>query len=221
MLNKRLQAIAEQVDDGSVLLDIGCDHALLDIFLVLHKENVHVIASDISAHALEQAKKNVQKYQVVNRVQLCQGDGLDVLIPGVNTIVISGMGGMNIIGILQNQESLKHIETLILSPNTDIPFVRSYLTTRGFYIVKEVLVMDRGKYYEILVLKKGSRIYSEQEILLGPYLLKENSPLFQRMLQETIKKKKSILPSLENEKREKRDAFLEELKLLESAYRKN
>ena len=47
MLSKRLNAIAEMVDTN-VLYDVGCDHALLDIYLVQTKKNIKVIAPDIN-----------------------------------------------------------------------------------------------------------------------------------------------------------------------------
>ncbi len=221
MLNKRLQAIADQIEDGSVVLDVGCDHALLDIFLVKERKNIHAIASDISKKALKQAETNLQKYNVCNSIELYHGFGLEAITPNVDTVVISGMGGLNIIDILKDEPRLKNVHTLILSPNTDVPCVREYLTNHNFGIIKEVLVLDRKKYYDILVLKKGSRRYSKQEILLGPCLLKENSPLFQKRVLKRKEEIKNILNSLPKHDIKERDAFREELLMLEQAYKKN
>ena len=38
-LSKRLQVVASFIPDNSSLLDVGCDHALLDIFLMQTKNN--------------------------------------------------------------------------------------------------------------------------------------------------------------------------------------
>lgn len=35
--NKRLKEVSKLVDDGSSILDVGCDHAFLDIFLAQDK----------------------------------------------------------------------------------------------------------------------------------------------------------------------------------------
>ena len=46
-ISKRLLAIARMVDKSSSIIDVGCDHALLDIYLSQNKQIKNVIASDI------------------------------------------------------------------------------------------------------------------------------------------------------------------------------
>ena len=36
-INERLKRVASYVDDNSYIIDVGCDHALLDIYLVKTK----------------------------------------------------------------------------------------------------------------------------------------------------------------------------------------
>ena len=40
MINNKLSKIEELIKDGSFILDIGCDHALLDVSLMLNKKNI-------------------------------------------------------------------------------------------------------------------------------------------------------------------------------------
>ena len=47
-ISKRLRVIGDLVKDNSFILDIGCDHALLDIYVVKNKKNIKAIASDIN-----------------------------------------------------------------------------------------------------------------------------------------------------------------------------
>ena len=47
-LSKRLECIASFVNDDMSLVDVGCDHALLDIYLCQVKKNIKIIASDIN-----------------------------------------------------------------------------------------------------------------------------------------------------------------------------
>ena len=56
-INARLKTIGDLVEKDSICLDVGCDHALLDIYLVHRKSNIKTIASDIAQGPLEQAKK--------------------------------------------------------------------------------------------------------------------------------------------------------------------
>ena len=46
------------------MVDIGCDHGLLDIYLVQTNKNIKVIASDINKNALSNAIKNIKKYKL-------------------------------------------------------------------------------------------------------------------------------------------------------------
>ena len=58
-INNKLKKIAELVPSNSFLLDVGCDHALLDIYLT--DKNVKSIASDINDLPLSKAYKNIKK----------------------------------------------------------------------------------------------------------------------------------------------------------------
>ena len=64
-LSKRLETVASFIDkkDKSVI-DIGCDHGLLSIFLAEKYQNLNIIASDINENALKFAYENVAKYKM-------------------------------------------------------------------------------------------------------------------------------------------------------------
>ena len=59
-LSDRLKKIADYVNDDSSMIDIGCDHGLLDIYLIQKKKNIKLIASDVNPNALNNAKKNIK-----------------------------------------------------------------------------------------------------------------------------------------------------------------
>ena len=102
-LSKRLSCIADYVDDNYSIVDIGCDHALLDIYLVQTRKNIKIIASDINQNALNNAILNIKKYKLENNITTVLSNGLDNIdMLGINTIVISGMGSHTIVGILYN-----------------------------------------------------------------------------------------------------------------------
>ena len=99
-ISKRLKTISEFIDKEDKIIDIGCDHALLDIYIKENIKNDVVIASDIHEGALSQAKKNITKHSLDGIIELRLGDGLDVIDDGeVNTIIIAGMGYNNIVKI--------------------------------------------------------------------------------------------------------------------------
>ena len=62
-LPKRLNAIASLIEKDTNVIDVGCDHALLDIYLTLQNKN-KCIATDINENALNIAKKNIKNYKI-------------------------------------------------------------------------------------------------------------------------------------------------------------
>lgn len=175
-ISKRLRAISNFISDNSFILDVGCDHALLDIYSVLNKKNVKAIASDINEGPLNSAKENVRKYGVSSQVSVVLGDGLSNYKNGVDTIVISGLGSSTIVDILNRGSSvLNNISKLIVSSNNDYYFLRKSICDFGFYISDEIMVFDKGKYYPIIVFEKGNEVYNNYELRYGPILLKKSS----------------------------------------------
>lgn len=152
-LSKRLQVVASFIPDNSSLLDVGCDHALLDIFLMQTKKNIQIMASDINPNPLKIAKDNLLKYNFQNQITLKQMDGIKEIPQNIDTIVIAGMGGILITNILQ-KEKLTNIKNIILAPNNDFFIVRKHLNKLGYQIIKEQLVIDNQKTYLILKYQK-------------------------------------------------------------------
>lgn len=180
-LSSRLVKIADFITDNTNMVDIGCDHGLLDIYLVQSRKNIKIIASDVNPNALNNAKKNIQKYQLEDCITTVLSNGLDEINPkGIDTIVISGMGSHTIVGILYgNLKKLKNVNQLILQSNNDLDFLRYKVTKIGYYIEKEELVKDTGIIYTVIKFKKGYRFYTKKQLYFGPCLLKETSSLFQ------------------------------------------
>ena len=222
IINKRLKEVGELVEDNSSFLDIGCDHAFLDIYLAQDKNKKFkkIVASDNKEGPLEHAKNNVKQHKLTDKIELRLGNGLDIYTSDINTIVISGMGGRSIIGILKSHEEyLKTIDTLVLSPNNYQIDVREYLTKKGYYIDEEVLVKD-GKYiYQVMRFKKGKKKYSKKEIFFGPILLTKKDTNFRLLYDRELKTREIILQllpkgfSLRKRKLKKEiELILEELK---------
>ena len=193
-LSKRFEKIATFVDDGANIVDIGCDHALLDIYLVLNRKNIKVVASDVNKNALNNALNNIKKYKLTDKIDTVLSNGLESIdVTGLDTIIISGMGTHTMVGILYNNLSkLKNINTIILQSNNDVDFLRKKVTSIGYYIEQEALVKDKKIIYTIIKFKKGHKFYSYKELYFGPCLLKENSSLFKEKNKLELEKLKII-----------------------------
>ena len=194
-LSSRLQAISAFVN-GSHMIDIGCDHGLLDIYLAQKFEYMDIIASDVNEKALNNAKRNIVKYQLENRIETRLSNGLeDIEVENCDCLVISGMGSHTIVSILyQNYRKLKNISTLVLQSNNDLDFLRYKVVKLGYYIEKERLVKDAGIIYTVIRFKKGHRIYSKKDLYFGPCLRRENSALFQEKCRIELSKLEDFYP---------------------------
>jgi len=187
-LSKRLEAVATLVDVGKRVIDVGCDHAYLDIYLTLNNEN-KCIATDINKNALNMAKNNIKKYNLEDKIQTKLTDGLK----GIRTykhdnIVISGMGTFTILEILKTN-TLSN--TLIISSNNNIDVLRKEVIKLGYYIDSELFIIDKDKPYVIIKFKKGFRKYNLNDYMFGPIL--KNNIQYRKYL---IKKYKYILKQI-------------------------
>lgn len=173
-LNKKLSCIASMIEKGKNVIDVGCDHALLDIFLTLYNEN-HCIASDIKKSAIEGAFRNLKKYKVEDKVTLVVSDGFhNIPIRTHETIVISGMGTATILNIMK-QIPYDKIDRVIISSNNDLKELRYYMMNNNFIIQQELVVCENHIFYVIIEFGKGTAHYNEKELQYGPILLKQRS----------------------------------------------
>ena len=178
-ISKRLQVIADYIPPGSHVIDVGCDHALLDIYLSLEKQ-CKCIAIDINRNALAQAKYNIARFRADNIVTVLT-DGLNGIEVGEdNILVISGMGTSTILDILENKELSN---TLIISAHNDWANLRHVVTSKGYKISDEKFVIDNGQDYIIIVFTKGKEIYDDQDYIFGPFL-KRNETYLNRLYEE-------------------------------------
>lgn len=151
-LGARLETCAAFVREGSVVADIGTDHAYLPIWLTVMGKVSHVYASDINEEPIKVAKENIAKYSLCDKVITFTGIGLEKIPPNdVDDIVIAGMGGDNIVGILDAAKWLKSRRyRLILQPMSKAEKLREYLYRNNFEIVNEKAVCEANRIYTII-----------------------------------------------------------------------
>ena len=180
-INNRLKLVGDYVDKGSVPLDIGCDHAKLSIYLLKEKNFPFVYASDNKIGPLNQARENVNYYNLADKIELIKAEGLNSLNDKIDTITVTGMGGLTINRMfLENKNKLTNIKTIILSPNNFIKEVRETINKLGYYLKDEELVEEGNKLYHILVFSKGNKTYSDKELYLGPILMTKNNEIIKK-----------------------------------------
>lgn len=202
VLSKRLLAIANLVDKNSSIIDVGCDHALLDIYLSQNKIIKKSIASDVVPGPINMAKKNLLKYEIDN-IELRISDGLDSLTKKdkIDTIIMSGLGNQKITSILKKDLSkLDGINYIVVQSNTGYDRIRKEVVSLGFSIKEEILVEDNDIIYVVIKFVKGNKKYTKKELYFGPVLLKNKNELFYKMIKIGIKKNDEIIKRLPKRK---------------------
>ena len=166
LINERLLTAAEMLRQTKSVADIGTDHALLPIHIVKNGIAQRVIACDIKEGPLEVAKKNIEKYNLKDKIELRLADGIKGLKENeCDQITILGMGGETIAGIIEDTPWVKSPNvSLILQPMSCDDRLRSYLCEKGFNIVREKAVLSQGRIYTII-----KAVYTGQTNSFSPH----------------------------------------------------
>jgi len=196
MISKRLKSLVKYISKDDSVIDIGCDHALLDIYLIKEKIVDKCIVSDVSSNALLQGIENIKKYNLIEYIETRCGNGLEVLNSNdnVNTVIISGMGTNTILDILNN-DYLKKINKLVIQSNKDYYLLRKKVVKLGFIIDKEEVIEDNDKIYINIVFIRGTKIYSEDELMYGTNNMLNKEVYYKNLIQ----KKEKIILGLNNQ----------------------
>ncbi len=183
-LDGRLSCAASMVRNGSVVADIGTDHAYLPISLLMTGVSEFAIASDVNRGPLERAKINARQYGLEDKMRFTLADGLCGIEPekeGVTDIVICGMGGELIAKIIGASDyTKKNGVRLILQPMTCAAELRQFLAENGYGIITEKLCTAAGKIYTCILAEYDGQMrqFDEIELLLGRHNIDSRDPLF-------------------------------------------
>lgn len=155
---------AERTSKEGLIADVGADHGKVAVSLA--EKGYRVIATDISAVCLDKARRLAESTGVQLRFSV--GDGLTAVSGcDVETVVICGMGGMEIVSILKNAEKLYC--RYILSPQKDVRAVRETLFRLGLAVLADYTVESASKFYDVIVAENGPVVHepSETELEFG------------------------------------------------------
>lgn len=133
--------------------DVGCDHGYLTAYLLRQRDDLRMVASDISKASLAKARMLLDPGLYGRRVRFEEADGLDALHEGENPdcIVMAGMGGRLILEVLTKGREKIGSAKLVLQANVDIPLLRQELAKMGIDIIKERYAEANGRQYAVLL----------------------------------------------------------------------
>lgn len=225
-LSLRLSAVAGMVTEGNRLVDVGCDHGYLPVYLILNHKVPRAIAMDVREGPLQRAKDHIAMFGLGEYIETRISDGLTALKEGEgDTLTIAGMGGPLMERILtEGKELAVGFKEIILQPQSDIPHFRHFLRENGWETVKEDMVFEDGKYYPLMkVVWKEEKLvpWTREEEYFGKFLLLCRHPVLGRYLNREKRIRREILKNLEKTSTEegirRMEEVKEEMQLIEEA----
>ncbi|HIS87261.1 MAG TPA: SAM-dependent methyltransferase [Candidatus Caccenecus avistercoris] len=194
MINKKLKAIASFINKHDTVIDIGCDHAYLAIYLKENKLCKNVYASDINQNALNIAKTNIQEHNL--DIETILSDGFkSIHNPSIDTAVISGMGTNSILDIIRYAP--QNINKYILCSHNNLDILRKKLYEHKLYIESEIAIYEHKKYYVIMLVTKNYQKENRISLKYGrsnnkeylTYLLEKEQEVLKHIPKRKIKKR--------------------------------
>ena len=205
-LGPRLLSVAKFVPQGSVVADIGTDHAYLPIALVENKIVDKAFACDVHEGPYKVAQKTILAAGLSSQIGVRFGDGITVLSPGeVDVLTIAGMGGALMIDILSKCPPVTvDLKGLVLQPMNGAALLRSWLYQNGWNINEEDLVLDEGRLYEVMYVVHGPTAMPEDILLeIGPKLWQNRHVLLRQHVENLLFQSKRVLTGMANSEQAK------------------
>lgn len=208
-LSKRLQAVVNLMPPMDTVCDVGCDHGYVAITFLQRGIVGHVIAMDVNAGPLEQAKKNAALFGVTDKLDFRLSDGLAKVKPGeADAFLCAGMGGRLMVRIMtEGRDAISRMKGAVLQPQSELALVRRYIYEMGWHIVKEDMVFEedsdtpaKGIYYPMMYIEPGEApMPDEASLTFGPLLLSEKHPVLRKFLEFSLELKEGLVNRLQTQ----------------------
>ena len=197
-LSPRLQRLADYVHPGSIIVDVGTDHAYLPIWLLQNGISGAAYATEIRPGPLKNAASDAEAAGVRGELTLLLCDRLALCPPDrVDTVVIAGMGGETVMGILHAAPWALQ-KRLILQPQTKLRELRAYLAAAELRIDDASLVYDNGRIYQVWSVDAGAM---DPLCWVDPSLLAKRDPLLMQYAEDRIKRLRKEIHGVEQAKK--------------------
>ena len=194
VLSERLKSLADMVSIGKRVVDVGCDHGFLSIYLVQHGISPGVLAMDVRKGPLSGAQEHIAEYKMDNYIETRLSDGLSKYKTGeAQSLVCAGMGGRLMMKILtESREKAKTLEELILQPQSELPAFRRFLKEEGYLTLEENILCEEGKFYFLFKVrfapeevKQTEEDFGQERLYekYGKLLLQEKHPVLKQYLE--------------------------------------
>jgi tRNA (adenine22-N1)-methyltransferase len=164
-LSPRLSHLRSHYHSHESVWDIGCDHGKLGLSFLDEKlvQKIHLV--DPSPSVIFKLRQLIDSYitKELSKISIHEKRGQDIVPDSVKKIIfIAGMGGDEINEICRHLFSyLSPEDDLVISPHQDLLQLREELGQSGFSVGKESLVLDEGRFYQVLSLnrREGKKVH--------------------------------------------------------------
>lgn len=220
-LSSRLKKIAELVDFGATVIDVGTDHGYVPNFLCEKKISRDIIATDISKNSLEKSIELTKKMGNEKFIRNILANG--IVKENRDNIIIAGLGGIQIAEIIFNSiEISRSAKKLILQPMQKTNILRRELNNMGFEIIDEEIIFEDDRYFEIIIAKFNGKKKSldELDFYFSKSLINKKDKVYLAYLSERKVELEKILNKINKDNKrsiKRRDELINLLKRKEEA----
>lgn len=220
-LSNRLKKIAELVDFGATVIDVGTDHGYVPNFLCEKKISGDIIATDISKNSLEKSIELTKKMGNEKFIRNILANG--IAKENRDNIIIAGLGGIQIAEIILNSiEISKSAKKLILQPMQKTNILRRELNNMGFEIIDEEIIFEDERYFEIIIVKFNGKkkSFDELDFYFSKSLINKKDKVYLAYLSERKVELEKILNKINKDNKrsiKRRDELINLLKRTEEA----
>lgn len=199
-LSNRLKKIAELVDFGATVIDVGTDHGYVPNFLCEKKISRDIIATDISKNSLEKSIDLTREMGNEKYIKNILANG--IVRENRDNIIIAGLGGIQIAEIIFNSiEISRSAKKLILQPMQKTNILRRELNNMGFEIIDEEIIFEDDRYFEIILARYSGKIKNLEEVdfYFSNSLIKKKDKVYLDLLRERQRELEKILSNINND----------------------
>lgn len=194
VIPKRVEPLIQDIGHTPKLIDVGSDHGYVSAYVLEHNIADFVIATDIHKAPAARTSTYLAERGLSDRSEVHCVDGLsDFLICAQDVVFIAGMGGMQILRIMDEALIEGRIEVgarFFIQPQRSFYELRQYMADKGFEIYTEKIALDSGRLYVgiVSIYTGKSYVLSLIETFIGPLLMASPPPLFEKYLFDMSKK---------------------------------
>ncbi len=239
VISRRLQALCDMVTPGRTVVDVGCDHGFVSIYLVQRGISPSVLAMDVRTGPLSRAKEHIAEYGLTDYISTRLSDGLKEFQDGeAQSLICAGMGGRLMTRILtESRGKARNLQELILQPQSELPEFRRFLRAEGYELMDENILYEEGKYYFLMKVRYSGQSNAVVDLenleeqgtttgntnilqeKYGELLLERRAPVLKAYLEENLQNMERIAGDLESNDNERAKNRLAEIRV-EAGYLK-